>query len=122
MKNSLKWAAVAFAACVMVVASGSNARADQAIATATIPFPFVVGDAHLPAGSYVIRQVDDDGDVLAIASASGHRFSYAVAEASTPFVWSNGPAKLVFDKIGSQLVLARVVSEDGSEHDLSPAK
>lgn len=91
------------------------AGADDHIAV-TVPFPFIVGETRLPAGSYVVRDVEDEVGVVEITSTDGRRFAYVLTVPSG--VTQISRPELVFEKLSNQYFLARVRPENGEEHDV----
>jgi hypothetical protein len=105
------------AAIVIATGSASTAWAEEDVVTAKVPFAFHVGDARLPAGDYVVKEVSAGSDVLLIQSADGRS---AFTE-STPSSMSKGAAaqpELVFQKVGNQYFLVRVVPVVGDNHEI----
>ena len=121
MKNAqVVWGVVV--ASVAVLGSASIARADDQKVTANVPFDFVVGSTHLPAGRYVITTVGDNGGMVAIAGADARRSVYTL---TIPWAAKDRkvPPQLVFEKIENQYVLTQMTLEGGEGHRtvLSPA-
>lgn len=83
------------------------------IIDANIPFQFVVGRTTLPAGKYVIRQIDDaetSSNVLEIRSANNKIVTLFDTENAS----LNQDAKkteISFDKIGDQYFLSQIFVE-----------
>ena len=84
---------------------------------ASVPFPFHVGDAKLPAGKYFIRVLDDsDPSIMEISSPDGSTSALFQVEAAQA---SSAPAKteLIFNRYGKSYFLAKLFdqgSPDGS--------
>ncbi|HKG61254.1 MAG TPA: hypothetical protein VKB05_15950 [Pyrinomonadaceae bacterium] len=101
-----------------VMATNAQIESDATI-YASIPHSFIVRDATLPAGEYMIKVADDYNDlnVLEIRSRQGHTAVLFDTEA----VQANrapGKSELVFDKIGDNYFLSRVFlkgDESGNE-------
>ncbi len=86
--------------------------------TAEVPFQFHVGDRTLPAGSYVIHQLNDsDLMVMQISSTDGKLsalFNVEAAQAKT----TPEKTELIFNKYGDQYFLSELFDEgevDGSK-------
>jgi hypothetical protein len=81
--------------------------------TFSTTFPFTVGNTKLPAGSYSIRPLDDDSNVMEISSADGK--TSALFETRTTEL-PNTPSKgeVVFKKYGDNYVLSEIY-EPGSK-------
>ena len=111
------------ATSLVIVGSASVARADNEKIVARVPFAFIVGDSHMPAGDYVVRAASDDPSVMSIASADGRQFTYTL---TIPAVAHETPAQpeLVFEKFDTQYVLARIVPGGGIDREivLTPAR
>ena len=113
-----------FLATSLVMAGGASvARADDEKIVARVPFAFMVGDSHMPAGDYVVKEVSDDPSVMSIASADGRQFAYTL---TIPALAHETPAQpeLVFEKFDNQYVLARIVPGGGIDREivLTPAR
>jgi len=116
MTMVFKASGIVIAALALTGASARVASAADLI-DAKVPFAFVVNGVRLPAGSYVVRQMDDGSGVLAIISANGRRFvctSTIPAEADRP----TSDAELVFQKFEGQLFLSRIVPASGTEREV----
>jgi len=109
------------AAALLVVASPAAARAEESV-VATVPFAFIVGNVQMPAGSYVIKEMEDAPDLLSIASKDGRHTAFIL---SIPMA-SDQPSdtsELVFEKFGGEHFLSRVEPSDGEWREivLTPA-
>ena len=120
-KQSAKVVGRFFAIVLMVGAHASVARADEEV-TAHVPFAFIVGESRLPAGDYIVREMDGDPGVIEIAGADGHQAIFTLTMMSSSSE-KRGQPQLVFEKFDAQYFLARVVREDGDEQEivLTPA-
>lgn len=112
---------VFFAIVLMSIASASVVRADERV-VAHVPFAFIVGESRMPAGDYIVKEMDGDPSVIEIASADGHRLTFMLTMASSSNETAAQP-RLVFEKFEDQYFLARVTREDGNESEimLTPA-
>ena len=108
---------------IVSIASGSAsvARADQLV-VAHVPFAFIVGDSRLPAGDYVVKEMDSNPSIIEITSAQGHQSMFTLTMESSSMETPARP-QLVFEKFEDQYFLARVVREDGNDREimLTPA-
>ena len=102
-----------FAIVLMVGSQASVARADEQV-TAHVPFAFIVGESRLPAGDYIVKELDDDPGVITVASTHGHQSIFMLTMTSSPNEKGAKP-RLVFEKFDDQYFLARVVRDDGDE-------
>ena len=105
-----------FAIVAITIGSASAARADQLV-VAHVPFAFIVGDSRLPAGDYVVKELDGDPSVIEIASAHGHQSMFTLTMESSAMETPARP-QLVFEKFEDQYFLARVIREDGNDREL----
>ena len=85
-----------------------------------VPFDFIVGEARLPAGDYIVTEMPQDG-MVSIASKDRERTAFVLTvravfdrEASTP--------ELVFERFGGQHFLSQIIGErnEGREILLTP--
>jgi hypothetical protein len=121
MRKSAKVVWMFFAIVLMVGASASVARADEQV-IAHVPFAFIVGESRLPAGDYVVKEMDSDPGVIQIARADGHQVMFTLTQTASSSGMQGRP-RLVFEKFEDQYFLARVVREDGDGQEivLTPA-
>jgi hypothetical protein len=107
------------AAAVMVVGTASVARADDTL-VAKVPFDFIVGNVHMPAGNYVVTH-DGANAIVTVTSADRKHSVFVLTNGLVTN--NNATPELVFDKYGSNAFLARIVGYDeGREIPLSPSK
>jgi hypothetical protein len=120
-KQSTNVVWVLFAIVAVGVFSAAVARADDRV-VAHVPFAFIVGESRLPAGDYVVKELDDEPGVIEITSADGHRSTFMLTMASSSSAMPAQP-RLVFEKFEDQYFLSRVTREDGNEREivLTPA-
>jgi len=105
-----------FAIVAITIGSASAARADQLV-VAHVPFAFIVGDSRLPAGDYIVKELDSSPGVIEIASAHGHQ-SILTLTMEWSAVETPARPQLVFEKFEDQYFLARVIREDGNDREL----
>jgi len=120
-RQSVNVSGVFFAIVLVVVFSASVVRADERV-VAHVPFAFIVGDSRLPAGDYIVKDVEGDPGVMSITSADGRQSTFTLAMASSSDQMPVRPG-LVFEKFDDQYFLARVIGADGDEREivLTPA-
>jgi hypothetical protein len=116
-KQSARVLWVFLAIVVVVVSAASVARADELV-VAHVPFAFIVGDSRLPAGDYIVKEVDNDPSVISITSADGHQSTFILTMASSSSEMREQP-RLMFEKFEDQYFLARVIRGDGSEREIA---
>jgi hypothetical protein len=105
------------AALVAAAAAPAYAQTDEVIAT--VPFNFVVGTEHLPAGKYIVRPASEDLSVVLIESADGRGSAFALTIANGgPNITAPAAPGLTFEIRGAEHVLAGVVEGDGSERNI----
>lgn len=114
--QSAKALGMFFAIVLMVGAHASVARADEQV-MAHVPFAFIVGESRLPAGDYIVKEMDSDPGVIRIASADDHQSVFTLTMTSSSSKMQGQP-RLVFEKFDNQYFLARVVRQDGDEQEL----
>jgi len=106
---------------VFALLAGRPAQAQLAeYMTFRTNFPFVVGNATLPAGAYTIRRTEDSQSVYMV---SGPRSVFLVAN-PTSHPPSIDPAKdeVIFQKFGDQFVMSEVWEGDDSTGIVSTMK
>ena len=105
---------------IMAIGFATPARADERLVT-TVPFDFIVGDARLPAGHYVVTEMSELG-MLSIANTDGEHTALVLTIRA---VFDRGVSQsgLVFERFEGQHFLARIVGEnnEGREILLTPA-
>ena len=91
------------------VAAQAQVESDVTI-EANIPHAFVVEKTTLPAGKYMIKVADPNGDlsVMEIRSANGHTAVAFETEGAQPRQAPN-KTELVFDKVGDTYFLSEVL-------------
>lgn len=99
----------------------ANGQMTSRLATADIPFDFIVADQTLPSGKYTVRKATDDGQGLRISSLDGKssviRLSNSAVEKS-----KKRNARMVFHRYGQQYFLAEVWSGDNYGRQLVQCK
>jgi len=84
-----------------------------------VPFAFVVGGQHLPAGEYLVEEMNGSGTLIIQGRGAGHAAAFHTI--SNGYLVSNAGPELVFDSVGAQRVLARVLLS-GGETRIVPMK
>ncbi len=101
--------------------SSASAQTSSKIASADVPFSFIVGEKTLPAGKYVVTAMTSSGDALLINSRDAQ---------SSAIRLSNGlergrgatTAKLVFHRYGQRYFLAEVWGGESNGRQLMKGK
>ena len=115
--RSVKMSWVFLAAVLASAGSASVVRADEEQVVAHVPFAFIAGASRLPAGDYIVKERPGDPGVISIASADG-RQSVFVLTIAAPSSETPAEAELVFDKVGGQYFLAKVMPEGGNPREI----
>ena len=90
-------------------------NAQQTIMRCSVPFAFNIGDKQLPAGTYVVREMDR---VTLIQSKDGENGVLGIYNYAVP---SKGDEnKLVFDKVGDHYFLTQIWASARDEGLLVP--
>jgi len=92
-----------------------------AVLKASIPFPFIVQGAQLPAGNYVIETEETNPLITEIRKVDGEKSVLALTEPAD----GKGDTKLVrlvFDKIGGEYFLTQIWTGDQWGKQISEAK
>ena len=100
---------------VMVLGIAPSARADQEL-TARVPFDFIVGGVRMPAGNYVFTQQDGQS-LVSIESRDRHHFAFVLMNPMSAKD-SKGTPTLVFDRVGTDHILAKVIAGGGAGREL----
>jgi len=107
---------IVIAAAAIAGASARVASADELV-DAKVPFSFVVNGVRLPAGNYIVRQMELGSSVLAIVSADGREFVWTNTIPAEPDQRTSD-AELVFQKFEGQFFLSRIVPASGTEREI----
>jgi hypothetical protein len=91
---------------VLALAGAMPAYAQGNVSKVNVPFPFIVGDTVLPAGSYTVTTPSDG--VLAIQSATSQAVATALVQPTGGELSKNTNALFSFAKMGGQYFLAQV--------------
>ena len=104
-----------FAAGVITLMSCLPAMA-QVKVTFTTTFGFYAGGAKLPAGTYTIRQQQDDPNMFEIQNGAGTHSVLLEARASSKS--SKGNPEVVFNRYGTTEYLESVLTSTGNSVDI----
>jgi hypothetical protein len=110
-KLNAKISGIVLAAAAIAVGSASVAQAQDRV-DAKVPFAFLVNGVQLPAGSYEVKDLSEGSAVLTIQSTDGETAESVMTIPTSPSN-EDGNAKLLFDKINNQYVLAGIDYGDG---------
>ncbi len=101
---------VALLALIGFTAAGVQAQSSASV-RANIPFEFQVADKMMPAGEYLIRQVNPSSDAVTLQIAATH--GNATAMVRTNAVQMNGTQRsaLVFNRYGNHYFFSTVTIE-----------
>jgi hypothetical protein len=89
--------------------------AQQTIMTCNVPFAFNIGDKQLPAGTYIVREMDRG---TLIQSKDGENSVLGIYNYAGPSKADQN--KLVFDKVGDHYFLAQIWASARDEGLLVP--
>lgn len=96
------------------VAARAQALIDDTVVQANVPHSFIVKDKTLPAGKYTVKRLSDtQPNVLEIRSDNGRNavtFEAETAQANQII----SKAELVFNKVGDQYFLSKILTPDSS--------
>ena len=113
--NTIRILAVA----LLTMAGAATARASDDEIVASVPFNFIVGTAHMPAGKYIVKPASDDLRVVLIESSDGHEAAFSLTVPLGSAVRVTVP-ELVFEKRDNQYFLTRLIPVDGDEREIPP--
>ena len=100
---------------VMVLGIAPSARADQEL-TARVPFDFIVGGVRMPAGNYVFTQQEGQS-LVSIESRDRQHFAFVLMNPMSARD-SKGTPTLVFDRVGADHILSKVIAGGGDGREL----
>lgn len=115
-KRVRKVSGLALATALVALVSAPSARANEQV-VAKIPFDFVAGDAHLPAGEYVVKVVSENLIAWEVISVDGRHSAMVNTIPASSSATPTTP-ELVFDKFDNQYFLARVVTVDAEQREI----
>ena len=104
-----------FAAGVITLMSCLPAMA-QVKVTFTTSFGFYAGGAKLPAGTYTVRQQQDDPNMFEIQNGAGTHSALLEARASSKS--SKGNPEVVFNRYGTTECLESILTSTGNSVDI----
>lgn len=105
-----------FAACVISLLSSLPLMAQGTFkVTFTAPFSFYAGGAKLPAGTYTVRQSQDDQNMFTIQNRSGTHS--VILEGRQSSKKSNGNREMLFNRYGTTEFLEGVATSSGNSTD-----
>lgn len=103
MSRKFLWMEAVAALVLTAGAMGQSLRADQ---TARIPFPFVLANQSLPAGTYTLTKVGNNNLRISNAAGQGVLVQTHKVEGSAP----EASGKLIFHRYGDRYFLSEVWS------------
>ncbi len=104
-----------FAAAVITLMSCLPAMA-QVKVTFTTPFSFYAGGAKMPAGTYTLRQQQDEPNLFEIQNAAGTHS--ALLEGRSSSKTTGGSPQVLFNRYGTAEYLEGVSTSTGNSVDL----
>jgi len=107
---------IMFAACALTLMSCLPLMAQMTKVTFTTTFSFYAGGAKLPAGTYTLRQMQDEPALFVVENTSG---SHAVMVEGRPSSkTTSGNPQIVFNRYGTTDYLEGVQTSTGTSVDL----
>jgi hypothetical protein len=85
----------------------ASAYAQTGVVKATVPFNFIVGQAQLPAGGYVIQHLNPSGVAMSIESSDRKLVKLVIPNACES-TQAQEKTKLVFHRYGGEYFLAQI--------------
>ena len=104
---------------LLLLAGAATARADGDEIVAQVPFSFIVGRTHMPAGKYLVKPASEDLRVVSIESTDRREAAFSLTVPLGSDVHVTAP-ELVFEKRDNQYFLTRLISSDGNEREIPP--
>jgi len=110
------------AAAVLAVTTGVASAQAQERVIANVPFDFMVGKVHMPAGLYTVAQDEQSPALVAVSSGDRRHFAFALTNFIAPEDTAKTP-ELVFAHVGQTYYLQRVEDpgNGGRELVIKPA-
>jgi hypothetical protein len=107
---------IMFAACALTLMSCLPLMAQMTKVTFTTTFSFYAGGAKLPAGTYTLRQMQDEPALFVVENTSG---SHSVMVEGRPSSkTTSGNPQIVFNRYGTTDYLEGVQTSTGTSVDL----
>jgi hypothetical protein len=107
---------IMFAVCVVTLMTCLPLMAQMTKITFTTTFSFYAGGAKLPAGTYTLRQMQDEPSLFVIESASGPHS--VMLEGRPSSKTTSGKPQVVFNRYGTTDYLEGVEASTGGSVDL----
>jgi hypothetical protein len=103
---------------MMTLMSGTSLLAQRPAFNFTMTSSFYAGNAKLPAGTYVIRQVEDEPEAYTVQNKAGTHS--VVVETRQSSKASKGRPEVLFNRYGTTDYLEGVETSDGTSIDVVP--
>jgi hypothetical protein len=94
------------AAVVAVTAGAASAQAQERV-VANVPFDFMVGKVHMPAGQYTVARDDQSPSLVAVSSGDRRHFAFALTNSIALEDTAKTP-ELIFAHVGQTYYLQRI--------------
>jgi hypothetical protein len=101
---------------MMVVSGGLRALAQSPAFSFHMSSSFYAGNAKMPAGTYTLRQSDDDANLYSLQNSAGTHS--VILEARQSSKASKGKPEVLFNKYGTTDYLEGVETSTGSSIDI----
>jgi hypothetical protein len=112
------------AAMLAVSAGAAFAQAEDRV-IANVPFDFMVGKVHMPAGQYTVAHDEQSPAMVSVSSNDRRHFAFALTNSIAPEDTAKTP-ELVFAHVGNTYYLQRVEDPGNGGRELvvkpSPAQ
>jgi hypothetical protein len=103
---------------MMTLMGGTSLLAQRPAFNFTMTSSFYAGNAKLPAGTYVIRQVEDEPEAYTVQNKAGTHS--VVVETRQSSKASKGKPEILFNRYGTTDYLEGVETSDGTSIDVIP--
>jgi hypothetical protein len=103
---------------MMTLMSGTSLLAQRPAFNFTMTSSFYAGNAKLPAGTYAIRQVEDEPQAYTVQNKAGTHS--VVVETRQSSKASKGKPEVLFNRYGTTDYLEGVETSDGTSIDVVP--
>jgi len=118
VNSVMKRASVLMLTMAGLLVAAQAATADE-VATARIPFAFVVNGVELPAGDYIVSRDASQPALISISTRDGERRTLTLSRAAgEPGSAGAGP-QLEFERVGKQLHLSRIRLGGSDSRDIA---
>lgn len=104
---------------MMTLMSGTSSLAQQNQYNFTMSSSFYAGNAKMPAGTYIIRQMDDEPEAYQVQNKAGTHS--VIVETRQSSKASKGRPEVLFNRYGTTDYLEGVETSSGTSVDVLPS-